>query len=253
MVKKIWKTACAALCGLGILWFCLPALHGGFAEGSVFGIFVCGLGLGLIFGYKKMVARGGWQRHAVRALVVFYALGLGWAGFLTGLIFSYQAAVPPQGLDVVVLGAQVYSAERMGVSLSSRVDKAYEYLCANPEARCIVTGGQGGNEPCPAALTEKNALVRLGVDPGRIYMEDQSRNTRQNLDFAMEIAQKEDLGPQVVVVSQGFHLYRAVQLAKSAGFEAYGLAAKTDPVIFPQYYGRELLSLTKWWIEELLH
>ena len=47
-------------------------------------------------------------------------------------------------------------------------------------------------------------------------------------------------------------MYRAVRLAQWAGFEAEGLPAWTDPVIFPGYYGRELLSLTKWYVEELL-
>ena len=67
----------------------------------------------------------------------------------------------------------------------------------------------------------------------------------------MELAKREGLDTQVVVVTQNFHLFRAVQLAKAAGFTAYGLPASTDPLLFPQYYGRELASLTKWWVERL--
>ena len=251
-VRKLGKWAFAALCVLGILWFCMPILHGGFGEGSVFGVAVCGLGLALVLWAPKWARRGGWRRVLCWVWAALYVLGLGWAGYLTGLIVSYQAAKTPDGLNVVVLGAQVYSAERMGMSLTNRVAKAREYLEANPEARCIVTGGMGGNEPCPESLAAKNALVRGGVDPDRIYMEDKSRNTRQNLTFAMELAQKEGLDTRVAVVSQNFHLYRAVRLARAAGFEAYGLPAETDPIIFPSYYGRELLSLTKWYLEEML-
>lgn len=251
MAKKIFSITFIALCGLGILWFCLPILHGGFGEGSVFGILICAMGIALVWLYPKLRRQGGWRKALARAAAVLYILGLGWAGFLTGLIISYQAAPAPENLNVIVLGAQVYSAERMGMSLTNRVARAAEYLQAYPEVKCIVTGGQGGNEPCPEALTAKNALVRLGVDGERIYLEDKSRNTRQNLNNAMEVAKEHGLDTKVVVVSQNFHMYRAVRLARSAGFEAYSLPAPTDPVIFPSYYGRELLSLTKWYLEEL--
>ena len=149
MLKRVSKIGFLALCGLGILWFCLPVLHGGFGVGSVFGIGVCAMGIGLVWAYPKAAQRGGAQRGLARIAVGLYVLGLGWAGYLTVLIISYQAAAVPQGLNVVVLGAQVYSAERMGQSLSGRVDRAAEYLLANPESQCIVTGGQGSNEPCP--------------------------------------------------------------------------------------------------------
>lgn len=251
-MKKILKWIFLALCSAGILWFCLPILHGGFAGGSVFGIFICALGIALALLFPRFYRQGRRRRMLAITALALYCLGLAWAGFLTGLMVSYQAAEPPQGLNVVVLGAQVYSEERMGVSLSGRVDRAFDYLQANPQVKCIVTGGQGGNEPCPEALTERNVLVDWGIDPERIYMEDKSRNTRQNLCFAMEIAQREGLDPEVVVVTQDFHLFRAVMLAKSAGFAAHGLSAPTDPILLPQYYGRELLSLTKWMAEELL-
>ena len=45
------------------------------------------------------------------------------------------------------------------------------------------------------------------------------------------------MGTEVAVVTQGFHMYRAIQLAKAAGFEPYSLVAETDPLLFPEYYG----------------
>lgn len=250
--KKWCKVLFIVLCAAGILWFCLPLLHGGFAEGSVFGVAVCAFGIAIALRYGKMISKGGWQKILARTIAVCYALGLCWAGYLTVLIVSYQAALPPSGRNVVVLGAQVYSAERMGMSLRNRVERAYQYLQDNPESKCIVTGGQGNDEPCPESLTARNALIRMGIEPERIYFEDKSRNTRENLRYAMEEAKDKGLDTEVVVVSQNFHLYRAVRLAESAGFTASGLPAETDPIIYPSYYGRELLSLTKWYIEELI-
>lgn len=250
--RKWAKRLFVVLCAVGILWFCMPVLHGGFAEGSVFGVGVCALGMGIAIKYKAMAGRGGWRRALARTAAVLYALGLCWAAYLTVLIVSYQAAPPPPGRNVVVLGAQVYSAERMGMSLKNRVERACEYLRENPDSKCILTGGQGSDEPCAESLTARNAMIRMGVEPERIFFEDKSRNTRENLMYAMETARANGLDTNVVVVSQSFHLYRAVRLAESAGFTAGGLAAETDPVIYPSYYGRELLSLTKWYIEELI-
>ena len=199
--------------------------------------------------YGKLSRQGGWKKAAARLAASFYCVGLAWALYLTALMFSAVYNTPPENTNVIVLGARVYSAERMSVSLSNRVERALSYLEENPESLCIVTGGQGRDEPCPEALTQKNALLAQGISEDRIFVEDQSSNTRENLRFAKEIAEEQGLGEEVAIVTQGFHMYRALQLAKAAGFTPYSLVAETDPLLFPEYYGRELLSLTKWQVE----
>lgn len=250
--KKIANLIGRLLCLAGCIWFLLPFLHGGFALGAAFGLCVCILGFLLLQFYPRLAQKGGWKKAVVRLISSFYVIGLLWAGYLTAMMLSAQYHTPPAGTNVIVLGAQVYSAERMGVTLSNRIDKAYEYLVANPEAKCIVTGGQGGDEPCPEALTEKNALLRMGISENRIYMEDKSKNTRQNMKLSREIADENNLGSEFVITTQGFHMYRALMLAESAGITPYSLVADTDPILLPEYYGRELLSLTKWHLERLV-
>lgn len=240
------------LCGAGCVFFFLPVFRRGFALGAGFGMFICLLGLGLLLFFGKLSKMGGWKQAVVRLVTAFYCMGLAWAVYLSILMLSVQANTPPENTNVIVLGAQVYGEERMGISLTGRVNAAYDYLSKNPDTLCIVTGGQGGDEPCPEAVTEKNVLTKMGIEEDRIFLEDQSHNTRENLVFAKEIAEEQGMGTKVAVVTQGFHMYRAVQLAKAAGFEPYSLVAETDPLLFPEYYGRELLSLTKWWIERLV-
>ncbi len=250
--KKVMKWVGKILFLLGCVWFLLPFLHGGFALGAAFGFCLCLCGFLLLHFYAALTEKGGWKKAVVRLLASFYVIGFGWIFYLTFLMFSAQFHTPPENANVMVLGSQVYSAERMGVSLSNRVDAAYEFLISHPESKCIVTGGQGSDEPCPEALTERNALIRMGIEEDRIYMEDRSRNTRQNTQFAMEIAKEQGLSTEFAVTTQGFHMYRALKLAESAGFTAYSLVAETDPILFPEYYGRELLSLTKWHAERLI-
>lgn len=251
-VLFVLRMAGCVLCGAGYVFFLLPVFRGGFNLGAGFGMFVCLLGLALLLFFGKISRKGGWKQAVVRLVTAFYCLGLVWAAYLSGLMLSVQTNTPPENVPVIVLGAQVYSEEKMGVSLTGRINAAYDYLLDNPQSSCIVTGGQGGDEPCPEALTEKNVLVKMGIDEERIFLEDRSHNTRENLVFAKEIAEEQGLGEEVAIVTQGFHMYRAIQLAKAAGFTPYSLVAETDPLLFPEYYGRELLSLTKWWVERLV-
>ena len=247
--RIVLKNLGRALCLVGCVWFLLPFLHGGFALGAMFGFCVCLGGFLLLTFYPRWVRERAWKRRLVRIVAVLYGLGLCWAGYLTALIVSVQPVELPKNATVIVLGSQVYSAERMGVSLSNRVQAAYEYLVENPGSLAVVTGGQGGDEPCPEALTAKNALVRMGIDPWRVLMEDQSTNTLENLEFALDIALKEGLTGPYLLATQQFHQWRALQTAgllSQAGGEFYPLVAETDPILYPEYFGRELLSLTKY-------
>ncbi len=263
-VRLVLKRIGQGLCLAGCVWFLLPFLHGGFALGAVFGLCVCLLGFGLLTKYGALVRAGGWKKGIARVVMVLYVLGLVWAGYLSVLIVSVQPVELPKNATVIVLGSQVYSAERMGVSLTNRVQAACDYLKDNPESKVIVTGGQGGDEPCPEALTARNALVKMGIDSQRIFMEDQSTNTLENLEFAKQVAEENELyrlsGWEQVIVTQGFHQYRALALADyvdspnhvpdpSARRRYYPLMAETDPILLPEYFGRELLSLTKFHLE----
>lgn len=250
MIKQALKIAGLCLCTLGCLWFLLPVFRSSFGIGSVFGIILCLYGAGLLLFYKRISGQGGWKQVCARLLLCCYVLGLGWCGYLTVLLAGAQLGAVSENTTVVVLGSRVYAGNRLSLSLKNRVDKAGEYLAENSEADCIVTGGQGDDEPCPEAWAERDTLVSMGISEDRIYVEDRSRNTRQNFQYAREIAKREGLGDSIVVVTQGFHMYRALRLAESEGFSPHALVANTDFMMFPGYYGRELLALTKWKLEE---
>lgn len=251
-LKRIAKWTALFFCGLGCLWFCLPLLRGGFGIGSEFGIFICLLGAALLLFYPGFAARGGWKKALARLVLSGYVIGLAWAALLTGWMVSVQFAQVPQNANVIVLGAQVHADGHMSLSLAHRIDCAARYLLENPESMCIVAGGLGDDEPCPEAETMARALMDRGVGEERILLEDRSRNTRQNFLYSAELAQEHGLGTEFVIITQNFHLYRAAKLAESAGLEPIPLAAYTDPLMLPQYYGRELLSLTKWAAEQLV-
>lgn len=151
---------------------------------------------------------------------------------------------------VVVLGAGVHGTTP-SLSLRSRLDAAYEYLTAHPDAIAIVSGGQGPGEDISEAQCMFDDLVSKGIDPARIWMEDKSTSTRENIRFTMALLeQRTGSRPEKInVLSNEFHLLRAGLMARDAGVTAYGIPAKTPYTsLFINYFLREIAALWNYWI-----
>lgn len=120
-----------------------------------------------------------------------------------------------RGLDyIIVLGAQVRKDGPSPV-LKYRLDKAVEYLNENPDTVCIVSGGQGSNEPWTEAEGMAQYLQEKGIDTARILTEDQSQTTEQNITNSKMLMKE---GASVGIVTNNFHVFRALQIAKSTDF-----------------------------------
>ena len=137
---------------------------------------------------------------------------------LEGMIFGQFGAKAEAGADyVIILGAQ-WKTTGPSYVLQKRLDKAIEYLNANPETKVIVSGGQGYNEPVSEAEGMKGYLADAGIDP-------------------------ED---SVVVVTNNFHMFRALAIAKKQGYlHVEGLSAGTYPLTVPNNLLREAFGIVK--------
>lgn len=173
-------------------------------------------------------------------------LGAGAAVFLfvEGLVLSGFFAKGEDGLSyIVVLGAQIRE-NGPSVALSKRLDRAAAYLEENPETLCVVSGGQGSNEPVTEASGMREYLLQKGIVPERIILEDQSRNTQQNLEFSRRLIPAEV--KKVGIVTSNFHVYRGTRLAKAQGFpEAVGIAAPSGVYFLPNNMLREFFGVVK--------
>lgn len=168
---------------------------------------------------------------------------------MEGKILYYANQTPQKEADyLIVLGCQVRGT-RITRSLKYRLEAAYEYAVENPETKIIVSGGQGFGEDISEAEAMKGWLVEKGIEADRVYMEDKSVNTHENMKFSREMIEKQGgtiKNSRVVVVSNGFHISRALKLGEKQGFEQLeGLGAKTDPILAVSYYIREAFALLK--------
>lgn len=119
---------------------------------------------------------------------------------------------------VIVLGAGIHG-ETVSSSLQLRLDRAIEYHRQNPRAPIVVTGGLDFGETVTEAYAMEKYLIKKGVDQSCIIKEEKATSTAENMMFSKKILD-ERLGMDynVVVVTNGFHIFRSVYLARRAGF-----------------------------------
>ncbi len=217
----------------------------GAASGSSFWLVwpVMGTGFFVLAGLMKMRF---FERHAHlrTALGIIAAAGILALVILNGIILRDFRSEGEKDLDyIIVLGAQVYEGGP-SVVLRYRLDTAVSYLSENENTLCIVTGGQGSNEPFPEAEGMYRYLVSRGIDESRIVKEDRSRNTTENIENSKALMG--DAYESVGVVTNNFHAARALRLAKAAGLKnPCAIASDSNRVFLPNNMFRECLALVK--------
>ena len=164
--------------------------------------------------------------------------------FIEGCVISMYGQSGKQGLDyVIVLGAQMRESGPSKV-LKYRLDRAIVYLNHNPGTICIVSGGKGTNEPCSEASGMKKYLVENGISKDRILEEDRSFNTVQNMKYSVKFLDNKEAS--VGIVTNNFHLFRAVRLAKKQGISnVYGISAESTVFYLPNNMLREFFGILK--------
>ena len=89
----------------------------------------------------------------------------------------------------------------------------------------------------------KDYLVSKGISENRIFMEDKSVSTQQNLSYSREIIGKNNLSDNITIVTDGFHQYRAEMFAKKQGIETYSISGYTTWWLVPTYWVREWFAI----------
>ena len=230
------------------VYYIYIALYAGYGSSFVvfwlIGAIVSGfMSFGIFFAKKYSII----ERIPRLAKIVFLSvLVIGFALFIIveGLVISSMTSKAQPNMDyIIVLGAQV-RGEFVTKPLRKRLDTAIEYLDENVSTKVIVSGGQGRGEDITEAEAMKRYLVRYGIDESRIIMEDKSTNTKENLMFSYELI--EDKSATIAIVTNNFHVFRAVSIAKKIGIEnVSGHAASADNRLLLNYMVRESMAIVK--------
>ena len=104
--------------------------------------------------------------------------------------------------------------------MSQRVMETVRLSKLYPKAKILYSGG--GTE----AQLGKEILVRLGVERGRIILEDRSKSTAENASFS-KLVVAPNRSEKWLLVTSAFHMPRAM-----GAFRAIGFPVEADPVDF---------------------
>jgi len=207
----------------------------------------------LFLAFGCLFVAGIWYLHlkgkisVPRKLIVCFwtavSLGIVLFGVLFGMILHGQSVGPQENADyLVVLGAGLRE-DRPSLVLMHRLRAAAEYLLDNPESKVVVSGGQGADEWISEAEAMQKELVALGIEESRIFMEDKSTSTNENLIFSKQFIPED---ASVVIVTNKFHVFRACYLARETGYESVsGLGADNVRWLNPTNYFRECMAVFK--------
>ena len=180
--------------------------------------------------------------------MVFYALTF---TFLVGYIHlspSTEPIVQADGTEniYIVFGAKV-RADGPAKTLASRLDTAIEAMNKDSSAVCIVSGGQGPDEPFTEASCMRDYMVERGVSPERIFLEEKASNTKENILYSMDLI--EQLGytdRQIICISSETHIPRIRLMCSRTGVDALYIKAETPMKVFLfTAWVREYLSYVK--------
>lgn len=142
---------------------------------------------------------------------------------------------------IIVLGAHVRGTYPSS-ALTWRIERAYEYLIENPETSAVLSGGRGAGEDISEAECMRRELERLGVAPERLLLEDKSTSTFENISFSLAVINDEN--SKIGIVTNNFHVWRAVRIARRAGVEGIsGIAAPYRNLLIIHYMVREFFSV----------
>lgn len=159
---------------------------------------------------------------------------------------SAERRRPPAGIPAtewgLVLGAEVYPSGDPSPSLRARLDLALELFRAGAVRRLIVSGDEASN----AQVTQMaRYLVERGVPAGRIVVDEDGIDTYASCRFASTVPGL----AAVTVISQDYHLPRALTICRSTGLEAYGVGDSTlrhaAPWAWRRSVRRELVANVK--------
>ena len=170
-------------------------------------------------------------RRSMFARLVFALLGVALVGWVASLgavlLWERHDETRPAGA-IVVLGAAQYVGRPSPV-LRARLDHAIALWHQGMAPLLIVTGGRGTGDTTTEAAVGQRYAVQRGIPASAILLETEGRTTSQSMAGIAAL-----MGTQgrkdVLMVSDPFHMFRLIILAKRHGLEPYASPTPTSPI-----------------------
>jgi len=160
-------------------------------------------------------------------------------------IINAEQATSLNNVDcIIVLGCLVYSDGTPCARLADRLTVGIDLYNKGASSKIIMSGDHG-RKSYNEVQAMKNYAINAGVPSEDIFMDHAGFSTYETIYRAKEVF----CAKKVIIVTQKYHLYRALYIAKQLGLDAYGVSADLH-----KYNGqadhsaREVLARVKDWL-----
>lgn len=154
----------------------------------------------------------------------------------------------PSAQTALVLGARVLSDGRLSDILKDRLDTAIELYQSGKVEKLLLSGDHGGkyyDEVNPM----KDYVLSKGIPATDIFLDHAGFDTYDSIYRAKNIFTAESL----IIVTQEFHLPRAIFIAEKLNINAYGVKAdKQTYVAIKKFMLRERFAQVKAFLDIIL-
>ncbi len=185
------------------------------------------------------------KRILIIALIVVLigvCLVLGINGYVCLTAAPYlDSDAMPEADCILVLGCGVRPDGQPSLMLRDRLDKGLALYEAGAAPKLLLSGDHGRAE-YDEVNGMKNYVMAKDIPSEDVFLDHAGFSTYESAYRARDIFQAKT----VVIVSQRYHLYRAVYIARSLGLDAWGVSAE-DISYFGQLgrEAREVLARSK--------
>lgn len=148
---------------------------------------------------------------------------------------------------IIILGSKIRENGTLTPILQARVDKAIEFAKEQKEKsnRRIVyvpSGGKGEDEIIAEAEAMKKYLIENGIDEKDIIVENQSKNTLQNMKFSKQKIDEDNKEGRIIFSTTNYHVFRSGVIANNEGIDCEGMGSKTKWYFYVNALIREFIA-----------
>ncbi len=149
------------------------------------------------------------------------------------LLTAQQAAELDDVDCILVLGCGVKADGTPSLMLQDRLERSLQLYQLDVAPKLLMSGDHG-RQDYDEVGTMKEFVVDAGVPSSDVFMDHAGFSTYESMYRAKDVFQ----AGKIVIVSQEYHLYRAIYIAQALGLDAYGVAA--DGEDYAGQWGRDV-------------
>lgn len=149
---------------------------------------------------------------------------------------------------LIVLGCRV-KWDKPSLALVERCRAAAKYMKENENAKALLSGGRGKDEKISEAECMFDLMQSFGTDKSRLFKEDKSTSTDENIEFCKKIIEENNLSKNIAVATSEYHIRRATMICKRHGLNAAAVPSNTVNYTKPPFYAREVFGVIAMWLK----